>query len=363
MSKDYYDVLGVSPQSDEVVIKAAFKALMLKYHPDHNKSPGATERAAKINEAFKAIGTKENRAAYDAAQARNSAPPPSPPPSPPPPPPRPPASPPRPSPPPPRAAPRPRAQARIPSSWLANLRGIAVIFLLVGVVRAVIMVSNRGNVSLSSATVSSSIDTITSSPNPKAVRTERSSKNSLVDHMEMAPSPGDKLSALPLVNSSPTAVPLSPPSVDFRLLEGAAMTFAKVLNREGVWGARDWSQSCHQRVRSAPSWSRADRCAAFDYAARYMDLGMVKAAGIRPNTYFAYQAQNQADNYREVAGDQIYSVADRLRQISTAVEPLTYDAVKSGIQQREAGRQRAPSSDDQVDVQPLNDTLTDRGSE
>ena len=238
-----------------------------------------------------------------------------------------------------------------------------MIVLLVGVVRAVIMVSNRGNVSSPSATASASIDTPASSSTRKAVRTERSSKNWLVDHMETAPPPEDKAAALPLVSASPTAVPLSPPSVDFRLLEGAAMTFAKVLNREGVWGARDWSQSCHQRVRSAPSWSGADRCAAFDYAARYMDLGMVKAAGVRPNTYFAYQAQNQADNYSEVAGDQIYSVADRLRQISNAVEPLTYEAVKSGIQQREAVRQRAPSSDNQIDVQPLNDTLTDRGSE
>lgn len=52
---DYYAVLGLSPVSDDVVIRAAFKALMLKYHPDTNKSADATQRAAAINGACRLL--------------------------------------------------------------------------------------------------------------------------------------------------------------------------------------------------------------------------------------------------------------------------------------------------------------------
>ncbi len=62
---DYYAVLGVAPSSDEVVIRAAFKALMLKYHPDTNKSPDAAACATAINAAHAVLGNKAARAAYD----------------------------------------------------------------------------------------------------------------------------------------------------------------------------------------------------------------------------------------------------------------------------------------------------------
>jgi len=62
---DPYLVLGVSTTSEDVVIRAAFKALMLKYHPDTNISPSATTRAASINEAFSILGDPLRRAAYD----------------------------------------------------------------------------------------------------------------------------------------------------------------------------------------------------------------------------------------------------------------------------------------------------------
>ena len=52
---DYYAVLGLSPVSYDVVICAAFKALMLKYQPDTNKSADATQRAAAINSACRLL--------------------------------------------------------------------------------------------------------------------------------------------------------------------------------------------------------------------------------------------------------------------------------------------------------------------
>src|SRR6218665_3798682 len=66
---DAYEVLGVSPRADDVVIRAAWKALIRKYHPDSSTSPDAADRAARINAAFKLLVTPDARAAYDRRRA------------------------------------------------------------------------------------------------------------------------------------------------------------------------------------------------------------------------------------------------------------------------------------------------------
>lgn len=66
---DFYAVLGVSRTADDVVIRSAFKAMMLKYHPDTNKSADAADRATEINAAWEVLGDPRKRAAYDARQA------------------------------------------------------------------------------------------------------------------------------------------------------------------------------------------------------------------------------------------------------------------------------------------------------
>lgn len=38
--KDYYATLGVTPQAEDVVIKAAYRALAQRYHPDRFASSG-----------------------------------------------------------------------------------------------------------------------------------------------------------------------------------------------------------------------------------------------------------------------------------------------------------------------------------
>ena len=62
---DHYAALSVVPDSDATVIRAAFKALMLKYHPDTNGSPDATQRAMEINAAWSVLGNPRSRACYD----------------------------------------------------------------------------------------------------------------------------------------------------------------------------------------------------------------------------------------------------------------------------------------------------------
>ena len=51
VNSDYYSILGVSPAAEDVVIRAAYRALMRHYHPDTNPDPEAQERAREITAA------------------------------------------------------------------------------------------------------------------------------------------------------------------------------------------------------------------------------------------------------------------------------------------------------------------------
>ena len=68
MAVDHYRVLGVMPGADEVVVRAAYKALAQRYHPDRfaGDPKEAHQRMAEINAAFAILGDPVKRAAYDA---------------------------------------------------------------------------------------------------------------------------------------------------------------------------------------------------------------------------------------------------------------------------------------------------------
>ena len=66
MRKDHYAILGVTPASEDVVIRAAYHALMRRYHPDADPSAEAAERSRAINEAYAVLRDPEKRARYDA---------------------------------------------------------------------------------------------------------------------------------------------------------------------------------------------------------------------------------------------------------------------------------------------------------
>ncbi len=64
--KDYYKILGVPRDADEKTIKAAYRRLARKYHPDVNKGdPQAEEKFKEINEAYEVLKDPEKRAKYD----------------------------------------------------------------------------------------------------------------------------------------------------------------------------------------------------------------------------------------------------------------------------------------------------------
>lgn len=64
---DYYSILGVPRTATEKEIKAAYRKLARKYHPDLNPDNKEAERKFKeINEANEVLSDPENRRKYDA---------------------------------------------------------------------------------------------------------------------------------------------------------------------------------------------------------------------------------------------------------------------------------------------------------
>lgn len=68
--QDYYATLGVGRGATRDDIQRAYRKLARKHHPDIDKSPGATQRFAQINEAHEVLIDPEKRKRYDALGAR-----------------------------------------------------------------------------------------------------------------------------------------------------------------------------------------------------------------------------------------------------------------------------------------------------
>lgn len=71
MGTDHYFVLGILPDAEDVVVRAAYKALAQRYHPD--RWQGAPEEAhrrmSEINLAYSVLGDKARRSEYDRARS------------------------------------------------------------------------------------------------------------------------------------------------------------------------------------------------------------------------------------------------------------------------------------------------------
>jgi curved DNA-binding protein CbpA len=67
---DPYRVLQVRPDADQAVLKAAFRALALKFHPDRDPSPLAARQMIELNEAYALVRSGDARAVFDRANRR-----------------------------------------------------------------------------------------------------------------------------------------------------------------------------------------------------------------------------------------------------------------------------------------------------
>lgn len=63
--KDYYAVLGVTPETSTEDIKRAYRKMARKYHPDVSKLPDAEKKFKEVNEAWEVLQDPQKRAHYD----------------------------------------------------------------------------------------------------------------------------------------------------------------------------------------------------------------------------------------------------------------------------------------------------------
>ena len=72
--KDFYRILGVIDSTELAVIRAAYKALMMLYHPDKHNGDNkvAIRKTKEINEAYAVLSDPDKRKKYDAERQGKS---------------------------------------------------------------------------------------------------------------------------------------------------------------------------------------------------------------------------------------------------------------------------------------------------
>jgi curved DNA-binding protein CbpA len=280
--QDHYATLGVLPTSDDVVIKGAYKALMLKYHPDTSQVPDAAARAMAINEAYATLGNAERRAAYDAKRSRGPT--------------------------------SGSADARHRAGWRIAAPAMAVATVLGGVVTmgaafVAPVASNRSEAS----TIAPSDRTLAHTPSGDASGT--TTNDAPARHSEMVEVFGRRDAAASAPAETPPSSEADP--IDYAAVRDSAAAAVRVLQSDGLDIARVESLSCAERVASTRSWAQADRCAAFDHAVRLADLRTARDAGTAEDAYFATREKEAQSLYASTGVDR-YLVGQRIQRVRMA---------------------------------------------
>jgi curved DNA-binding protein CbpA len=231
---DYYATLGVTSDANEAVIRAAWKALVRKYHPDTaGDIPDAADRMRAFNAAWAVLGDNNSRIAYDlqrAAPADDEA---------------------RPG----WASPYPMPPRRGAGTTLTLILAFvglpAVAITLPGVPGQVAAMLPGGDGGSVASFTRSSFHQVRRLLTPAGFGTGSA-----------AASP-----AIPTSPSPPIQAPAAAPQIDRATIRLAVRQYGRVVRRGGGLEVAAFSQACAQRAASLAGWESDDFCAAFDIAA------------------------------------------------------------------------------------------------
>ena len=67
---DYYELLQIDASATFEQIHKAYRSLAMRYHPDHNPSPGASSMMSSINEAYAVLSEPSRRRLYDQQRSK-----------------------------------------------------------------------------------------------------------------------------------------------------------------------------------------------------------------------------------------------------------------------------------------------------
>lgn len=63
--KDYYGLLGVTPDATPEQIKSAYRKKAAQFHPDRNPDPHAADQFRAVQEAYEVLTDAKQRQTYD----------------------------------------------------------------------------------------------------------------------------------------------------------------------------------------------------------------------------------------------------------------------------------------------------------
>ncbi|MBW8840400.1 MAG: J domain-containing protein [Sphingomonadales bacterium] len=254
---DYYAMLGVKPDADEALIRAAWKALLRKYHPDIARDvPDAADRVRAVNAAWAVLGNNNSRIAYDLQRAA-----------------------------PPEDAERPDWASPYPMPPRRGV-GTTLTLILAFVGLPAVAMTLPGVPGQVAAMLPGGDD-------GSAASFTRSSFRQVRRLLTPAGFGAGSAAASPAVPTSPPApapAPAGAPQIDRATIHLAVRHYGRVVRRDGRAGVTAFSRGCAQRAASLARWESDDFCAAFDIAAgrdaaawtaRYVRLGATAPGAAR----------------------------------------------------------------------------------
>jgi hypothetical protein len=293
---EHYRTLGVTPDCDDVVIHAAFRALLKKFHPDVDNSTIAAVKAARITEAFAVLGTPQKRAAYDRKLWRNGG-----------------------RWPPPHIVEEPQLPThagQVWSNWLDRLMAPAPLpsrmrTLLGGVATGI--ATTLGILVVCGGTIAA-YDRVSGALQPA----EDTMANGVGNDDGSQPGGIARLSAQVIGTGigKDRRFPLDP-ALQPDDITSASGKLGRAGSRDGLAAAMRYSSRCHRSAASGISWRARDYCAAYDFAALRASVSLRGSKYDKAKRYFEVMTANQVQFYSDFQKPSAM-IKQRLAVISSA---------------------------------------------